>query len=166
VRNKISQYTYDRLNRQLLDLQKEMLDVTLPEIEKAREFANSEENDDMMHARRQQSQYDQRISELSRLIKDADVVREIDFTGRVDYGTDVHLENSDTGVRRWISLVGEMEGTRSGEISFKSLFGNSLIGHAAGDEVEIQTPSGEQTWQILEVKVSSVFANIQSREQA
>ena len=164
MRNKISRHTYARLNRQLLNLQKEMLDVTLPEIEKAREFSNNEDNDEMIHARQHQINYENRISELDRIIKESDVVEEINFTGAVDYGTDVYMLNSETDVKRWIRIVGEMESASRTEISFTSPIGQALLGHVVGDEVEIRTPSGMQYWEILEVKVSNAFSGISEPE--
>lgn len=164
MRNKISRHTYERLTRQLFNLQKEMLDVTLPEIEKAREFSNNEENEEMMHARQHQARYENRIAELDAIIKNADVVEEVEFTGAVDYGMDVYMHNVDDGVKRWVRIVGEMESTNKSEISFTSPFGRALLGHVAGDEVEIRIPSGVQNWEILEVKVSNDFARIPSRK--
>jgi transcription elongation factor GreA len=140
-----------------------MIDVTMPEIEKAREFSNNEENDEMMHARQNQAKYENRIAEIDRLIKEADVVEEINFTGAVDYGTDAYIRNSETSASRWIRIVGEMESNSKSEISFKSPFGRALLGHVPGDEVEITTPGGVQYWEILEVKVSSAFSNTKER---
>lgn len=164
MRNKISRHTYNRLTLQLANLQKEMLDVTLPEIEKAREFSNNEENEEMMHARQNQARYENRIAELDSLIKNADVIDEIEFKGAVDYGTDVYMHNVDDGTKRWVRIVGEMESTTKTEISFTSPFGQALIGHVPGDEVEIRIPSGIQYWEILEVKVANGFIRIPSRE--
>jgi len=164
VNNKISKATYLRLNRQLQAHQQEMMNVALPEIERAREFANNEDNDDMMHARQIQSNYDNRISELDKLIKNSEVIEKIDFTGRVDYGTDVSLKNVETGVSRWIRIVGELESTSKTEICFKSAFGKAVMGRTEGDEVEIITPNGIQYWEILEVKVSSAFSNVSGTE--
>lgn len=164
MNNKISKATYLRLNRQLQALQQEMMDVVLPEIERAREFSNSEENDDMLYARQTQTNYDSRIAELDRLIKDSEIIEKIDFTGRVDYGTDVYLKNVETGVSRWIRIVGELESTSKSEICFKSAFGKAVMGRVEGDEVEIITPSGIQYWEILEVKVSSAFSNVSGTE--
>lgn len=166
MNNKISKQTYTRLTLQLQNLQKEMMDVVLPELEKAREFSNSEENDDMMHARLMQSNYENRISDLDRLIRDSEVVEEIKFTGRVIYGTEVHIQNSDTGLTRWVRIVGEMEGRANNEVSFKSPFAQAFIGHIAGDEVEVQAPGGTQNWEILEVKVSNVFSRTQNSDTA
>lgn len=164
MNNKISKATYLRLNRQLQALQQEMINVALPEIERAREFSNNEDNDDMMHARQIQSNYDNRISSLDKLIKSSEVIEKIDFTGRVDYGTDVNLKNVDTGVSRWIRIVGELESTSKAEICFKSAFGMAVMGRTEGDEVEIVTPNGIQYWEILEVKVSSAFSNVSGVE--
>lgn len=165
MRNKISRDTYNRLNRQLFNLQKEMMDVTLPEIERAREFSNNEENDEMMYAQADQRKYEKRIEEIDLLIKDSDIIDEILFTGAVDFGTEVHIKNTDNDTTRWIQIVGEMEGTNRSEISFKSPLGAALIGHVIGDEVEIHTPGGTQDWEILDVRVSSVFSKLQGRKQ-
>jgi len=151
--------------RQLQSLQKEMLEVTIPAIEKAREFSNNEENDEMMHAQQDQSKYQNRIAELERMINNSDVIDNIDFTGVVDYGTDVFILNTETQTKRWVRIVGEMEGTSRSEISFTSPFGQALLGHTVGDEIEVQSPGGIQYWEILEVKVSSAFSNI-SNEQS
>jgi len=142
-----------------------MIEVTLPEIERAREFSNNEENDEMMHARADQRKYENRIAEIDLLIKESDLVDEIEFTGAVDYGTDVHIQNVNDGSSRWISIDGEMEGTNRTQISFKSPLGQALLGHIPGDEVEINAPGGIQNWEILDVRVSNVFASIQGSKQ-
>ena len=164
MNNKISKATYLRLNRQLQTLQQEMMNVVLPEIERAREFSNNEDNDDMMHARQIQSNYDNRLADLDKLIRNSEVVEKIDFTGRVDYGTDVHLKNVETSVNRWIQIVGELESTSKSEVCFKSAFGKAVMGRVEGDEVEIIAPGGIQYWEILEVKVSSAFSNVSGTE--
>lgn len=140
--------------------------MTLPEIEKAREFSNNEDNDEMIHARQHQSNYENRIAELERLVNESDIVEKVDFTGAVDYGTDVFILNTESAVKRWIRIVGEMESTSRSEISFKSPFGQALLGHTVGDEVEIRSPSGTQYWEILEVKVSNAFSGVSESEQA
>lgn len=140
--------------------------MTLPEIEKAREFSNNEDNDEMIHARQHQSNYENRIAELERLVNESDIVEKVDFTGAVDYGTDVFILNTESAVKRWIRIVGEMESTSRSEISFKSPFGQALLGHTVGDEVEIRSPGGTQYWEILEVKVSNAFSGVSESEQA
>lgn len=163
MKNKIAQHTLNRLNHQLHLLQRQMIEVTLPDIERAREFSNNEENDDLMHAKMAQSQLETRIEDLNKLIKGSELVTSIEFNGSVTYGTEVHIQNEDTGIQRWIKIVGEMEGTSASEISFKSPLGLALEGHREGDQVEITIPAGTQTWNILEVKVSNVFAQLQGR---
>lgn len=166
MRNKLSRAAHARLTQQLRDLQNEMITVALPEIERAREFSNSEENDDLIHARAEQRKYENRIAELQSLIDESDVIDAIEFTGQVVYGTDVSLVNTDDGTRRKVRIVGELEGTNRDEISFKSPFGQALLGHSAGDDVEIRAPGGIQNWEILDVSVSNVFAKLQERESS
>ena len=164
MNNKISKATHVRLSTQLQALQKEMLDVTLPELERAREFSNNEDNDEMMYVRHLQSGYESRIDELEKFLKDAEVIERVNFIGKVDYGTDVHIRNVETDVTRWIRIVGERESVNRSEISYKSPFGKALMDRSAGEEVEINTPNGAQYWEILEVKVSSAFSNISRAE--
>jgi len=69
----------------------------------------------------------------------------------VAYGSRVTVED-DAGESMAYEIVfpEEVDAGR-GQISLSSPLGRALLNKAVGDEVEVQTPSGKRTYQILEL---------------
>jgi len=158
VKNKISQKTHDRLYAQLRQLQHELINVVIPEVAAARDHSNNEENDQLMHAKQQQQNLETRISTLLKFLKSAEVVTHVKFTGKASYGTIVKMSNDETDEVKTFRLVGEMESTEANDVSIQSPMGLAIAGNQAGDSIEIDLPSGSQSWTILEVRLDEQFS--------
>ena len=79
-------------------------------------------------------------------------VTAIDAKGKIVFGSTVQLLDEDTGKEIVYTLVGEDEAhIKTGMISYNSPIARALIGKSEGDVVSFQAPSGEKTFEVLEV---------------
>ena len=69
------------------------------------------------------------------------------------FGATVELIDEDTEAEVAYQIVGEYEANvEEGKISIVSPIARSLIGKQVGDSVEVNTPGGGKSFEILEVK--------------
>ena len=104
-------------------------------------------------AREQQGFIEGRIREVESKLSMAQVidVKSIENTGRVIFGTTVSLQNAD-GKTIVYQIVGEDEADITvNKISVTSPVARALVGKFEGDEVNVQTPEGVTTFEIIEV---------------
>jgi transcription elongation factor GreA len=70
----------------------------------------------------------------------------------VVFGATVELEDENTGSRVRYQIVGEDEADiKAGKISFGSPIARALIGKVVGDVVDVHTPGGLKTYEIIDV---------------
>jgi transcription elongation factor GreA len=70
----------------------------------------------------------------------------------VKFGATVTLIDEDTGNKKAFQIVGETEAdVKSGRVSITSPTGRALIGKKAGDSVEVNTPGGGKSYEIVKV---------------
>jgi transcription elongation factor GreA len=71
----------------------------------------------------------------------------------VKFGATVELVDEDTDVETTYQIVGEYEANvEAGKISIASPIARALIGKEVGDSVEVNTPGGGKSYEILGVK--------------
>ena len=124
------------------------------DIEEARAHGDISENSEFEDAKERQAHCEGRIAMLENSFASAEVidVSKLQPTERVVFGTTVLISNVETGDERSWRIVGENEAdVDRGHISYKSPIGRALIGKSTGDEVEVVTPGGKQTWSVDEV---------------
>jgi transcription elongation factor GreA len=69
---------------------------------------------------------------------------------RIKFGATVKLVDEDTEEEKTYQIVGEPEAdVRSGRVSIASPIGRALIGKAVGDTVEVSTPGGGKSYEIV-----------------
>ena len=92
--------------------------------------------------------------ELEDIINRADVIDVAALTGnRVKFGATVDLVDEDTDAEVTYQIVGEYEANvENGKISIASPIARALIGKEIGDSVEVNTPGGGKSYEILGVK--------------
>ncbi len=123
-------------------------------IAEARAHGDLKENAEYHAAKEQQSFCEGRIREVEGKLGAADVIdlSNINQDGRVIFGVTVEIENLDTEERRSYKIVGDDEADfKLNKISLNSPIARGLIGKRAGDEVKIQTPSGEVEYEVVQV---------------
>lgn len=130
-----------------------LLDVERPRVVDEVAFAAAQgdrsENAEYIYGKRRLREIDRRIRFVSKRI-DSVVVVEGPPPGadEIRFGARVELRQ-DSGKTMIIQLVGEDEiDPSTGRISLKSPIGKALIGHRAGDKVEVPTPRGAVAWTI------------------
>ena len=122
-------------------------------IAEAREHGDLSENAEYHAAREQQSHIEGRIKELEGLISLAEVIDVTRLSGAIKFGATVELVDEDTDEEKTFQIVGEPEADiEKGLLNIKSPIARALIGKEEGDSVEVTTPGGTKSYEILSVK--------------
>lgn len=124
-------------------------------IAEARAHGDLKENAEYHAAREQQSFAEGRIAEIETKLANAHIIdiTQLPPSDKVVFGATVLFIDEDNGEERRYQIVGEDEADiKQGKISFSSPIARALIGKFAGDVVEVQTPGGLKTCEIVEVK--------------
>lgn len=145
-------------HQRLLDDLKRLKTVERPknvrEIEEARGHGDLSENAEFHAAKERQSLLDVQIREIEDKLARAQVIDVSKLSGdKVVFGATVSLADSDTGDKVVYQIVGDHEAEpKNGKISISSPVARALIGKNEGDEVQVRTPTGVRTLEILSVE--------------
>ena len=121
----------------------------------AREHGDLKENAEYHAAREQQSFNEGRIQELEGKLSNVQIidVTKLPKTGKVVFGTTVHLLHIETEQETVYKIVGEDEADlKHNRISYSSPIARALIGKQVDDEVEVNTPGGIVEYEIINVE--------------
>ncbi|MBQ1597941.1 MAG: transcription elongation factor GreA [Lachnospiraceae bacterium] len=140
-----------KLEDELSDLKENKRKEISKKIGEAREQGDLSENAEYDAAKDEQGKIEDRISEIEEILKHAEVADEDDGTGRINIGYTVKLLDLEYNDELTYKLVGSTEtDSLNGKISNESPVGHALIGHVAGDTVEVETEAGTFQYKILE----------------
>ena len=122
-------------------------------ISEARSHGDLSENAEYHSAKEQQSLNEGRIAELEDKLSRAEVIDVSKLSGNtVKFGATVTVVDEDTEVKHAYQLVGETEAdVKSGRVSITSPTARALIGKKVGDSVEVVTPGGGKSYEILKI---------------
>ncbi|MHA6324898.1 transcription elongation factor GreA [Roseivivax sp. CAU 1753] len=121
-------------------------------IAEARELGDLKENAEYHSAREKQGFIEGRIKELEAVIGLAEVIDPKTLSGAVKFGATVKLVDEDTEEEKTWQIVGEHEASiEKGLLNVKSPIARALIGKEEGDSVEVRTPGGEKSYEILSI---------------
>jgi transcription elongation factor GreA len=141
----------------LMEEQKRLKGVERPkivrEIEEARDHGDLSENAEFHAAKERQSLLDVQIREIEDRLARAQVIEISKLSGdKVVFGATVSLADGDTGDKVVYQIVGDHEAEpKNGKISISSPVARALIGKSEGDEVQVHTPTGVRSFEILSV---------------
>ncbi len=124
-------------------------------IAEARAHGDLKENAEYHAAREQQSFSEGRINELENTLASAEVidVSKLNPGSRIVFGALVELMELHTEQTVRYQIVGDLEADiKQSRISVSSPVGRALIGKNEGDTVDIQTPSGIKSYEIMGVE--------------
>jgi transcription elongation factor GreA len=123
-------------------------------IAEARSHGDLSENAEYHAAKESQSLNEGRIAELEDKIARADVIDVSKLSGSsVKFGATLTLIDEDTEEEKRYQIVGDTEAdVKSGRISVSSPISRALIGKKVGDTVEVNTPGGGKSYEILKVE--------------
>ena len=124
-------------------------------IAEARAHGDLSENAEYHAAREQQGFIEGRIQELEAKLSNAEIidVTQIPNAGKVIFGSTVDLEDEESGTKQTYQIVGEDEADiKAGRISVGSPIARGLVGKQEGDSVEVVTPGGRRSYEIIAVR--------------
>ena len=141
---KISQARYDQIKEQLEYLQTVREKEVAEQIKEARSFGDLSENSEYDEAKNEQAKLYTQIAELTDMIENAEIIEVTVDGDAIGMGSRVVLQEKGETEEERYEIVGSQESDpRIGRISEDSPIGRALIGKHAGDEVSLETPSGE-----------------------
>lgn len=142
------------LEEELRELKGVERPAVIKAIAEARAHGDLSENAEYTAARERQSFIEGRISELEDIIARADVIDVSKLDGKiVKFGATVKLSDEDTEEQVRYQIVGPYEADLAkGRISVTAPLGRALIGKTVGDSVEVQTPKGGKSYEIVSVR--------------
>ena len=141
------------LERELGELKSKERPAIIRQIAEAREHGDLSENAEYHAAREKQGFIEGRIKELESVLSRAEVIDTSKLTGSVKFGAVVHLVDEDTDEERTYQIVGEAEANiESGLLNIRSPLARALIGKDVGDSVEVATPGGQRSYEILAIR--------------
>lgn len=122
-------------------------------IEEARAHGDLSENAEYHAAKEAQAWNEARVAELEDKISRAEVIDISKLGGdTVKFGARVTLVDEDTDEESMYQIVGEFEAdVKKGKISITSPIARALISKRKGDSVEVMTPGGGKSYEIIKV---------------
>ncbi|RAP42397.1 MULTISPECIES: transcription elongation factor GreA [Rhodovulum] len=144
---------YTALDEELKALKSVERPAVIRAIAEAREHGDLSENAEYHAAREKQSFIEGRIKELEGLLSRADVIDPAKLSGAIKFGATVTLVDEDTDEEKTYQIVGEAEADiERGLLNIKSPLARALIGKEEGDSVEVRTPGGERSYEVLSIR--------------
>ena len=140
-----------RLKKELADLKHELTFKLPKELATAAAHGDLSENAEYDAAKHRQEFVRSRIAQLEARIRELSMYTVASIPrGVVAYGSRVTVADADTGdeVEYRIVFPEEVDAAR-GHISLSSPLGRAMVNKAEGDEIEVQTPGGRRTYQIV-----------------
>ena len=121
-------------------------------IAEAREHGDLSENAEYHSAREKQSFIEGRIKDLEGVLSLAEVIDPSVLAGTIKFGATVTLIDEDTDEEKTWQIVGEHEANiEAGLLNVKSPIARALIGKEEGDSVEVRTPGGEKSYEVVSI---------------
>jgi transcription elongation factor GreA len=145
---------YSRLEEELRHLKATERPAVIRAIAEAREHGDLSENAEYHAARERQSFIEGRVAELEDKISRAEVIDVSKLSGKhVKFGATVTLVDEDTDEKTAYQIVGQDESDiKTKRLSITSPLARALIGKVVGETVEVSTPGGSKSYEIVKVQ--------------
>jgi transcription elongation factor GreA len=147
--------TYEGLKKledELQDLKVNRRKEVAQKIKEAREQGDLSENAEYDAAKDEQRDIEARIEEIEKILKNAEVADDEFGAGVINLGSTVTVYDCEFDEELVFKLVGSTEAkSLENKISNEAPLGKALIGKVAGDEVEVETPSGIMKYKVINV---------------
>ena len=145
----------ERLRAELKKLKSIDRPAIIKAIAEARAHGDLSENAEYHAARDQQSFVEGRINDIENRLSSSEVidVTTLAASHRVVFGATIELEDQDGGAAVSYQLVGDDEADiKQGLLSVSSPIARALIGKSEGDVVDVTTPGGTRSYEIVSVR--------------
>ena len=141
------------LEAELKLLKSEERPAIIRAIAEAREHGDLSENAEYHSAREKQSFIEGRIKELEAILSLVEVIDPKSLSGSIKFGATVTVVDEDTDEEKTWQIVGEHEANiEKGLLNVKSPIAQALIRKDVGDSVEVRTPGGEKSYEVLSIE--------------
>jgi transcription elongation factor GreA len=144
-----------KLRAELKRLKREDRPRVIAAIEVARSHGDLSENAEYDAAREQQGFIEGRIAALEGQLSQAEVIdpATVNAQGRIVFGCTVRLFDVLGETEVTYQIVGDLEADIDcGQISLGSPIARALIGKVEGDEVDVDTPGGMRSYEVLSIR--------------
>ena len=138
--------------RQLKEIKRPQIVAAIAE---ARSHGDLKENAEYHAAKEQQAQMESRVIVINDTIARANVIdiKKIENIGNIVFSSTVTVKDLEADKKKTYKIVGKDEADISKNlIYFKSPIGKALIGKSLEDMVVVETPSGEKTFEVLDIQ--------------
>jgi len=140
------------LETELKTLKSEERPAIIQAIAEARELGDLKENAEYHSAREKQGFIEGRIKELEGVLSLVEVIDPTKLSGPIKFGATVTLVDEDTDEEKTWQIVGEHEANiEKGLLNIKSPIARALISKEEGDSVEVRTPGGDKSYEVLKI---------------
>jgi transcription elongation factor GreA len=145
---------YERLVEELKQLKTVERPAIIKAIAEARDHGDLSENAEYHAARERQSFIEGRVMELEGKISRAEIIDVKKLSGKtVTFGATVTLADEDTDEETKYQIVGADESDiAKGLLSITAPLARALIGKSVGDSVEVVTPRGSKSYEIVKIR--------------
>jgi transcription elongation factor GreA len=149
---------YEKILRELEFLSRVERPQLVQEILESAQEGGMENNPDFQSALARRHQVERRIKQLQQTLANAEVLVGSNLSPRkVRFNARVKIVNLNTGQEREFKIVGPLEAdAAAGCLSLASPLGQALMGRAVGDRLQVQTPRGLRSYQILEIHMEQI----------
>jgi transcription elongation factor GreA len=140
-----------KLKKELAELKHELTFKIPKDLQTAAAHGDLSENAEYEAAKHRQDFVRSRIAQMETRVRELSMYTVASIPrGVVAYGSRVTIADVDSGDETEYRIVfpEEVDAAR-GHISLSSPIGRAMMNKTEGDEVEVQTPSGKRTYQIL-----------------
>lgn len=139
-----------KLNEELKVLKEDRRKEVIERIQEAISHGDLSENADYAQAKEEQSFIEGRIMEIEEMLKNAEIIAHNGNNNQVSVGCTVTVKAN--GKESTYTIVGSNEANPSaGKISNESLVGKSLLGAKLGQVVQVETPAGATSYEIVSI---------------
>ncbi|MGA0605318.1 transcription elongation factor GreA [Phenylobacterium sp. VNQ135] len=145
---------YKALDEELKRLKTVERPAVIAAIAEARSHGDLSENAEYHAAKERQGWIEGQIAEIEDKMARAQVIDVSKLSGsQVKFGATVSLVDEDTEEEARYQIVGEHEAdVKAGRVSITSPIARAIIGKETGDVVEVTTPGGAKSYEILKVE--------------
>jgi len=143
---------YERLQREIEELETSARGEMAERIKAARELGDLKENAEYHDAKDAQAILETKILRLRDQLTRAQVVEAGSGGDAVAFGSTVEVADRASSRRTTYTLVSAVDADApAGRLSVESPVGQALLGARAGDVVEIPTPKGTRTLEVVSI---------------
>jgi len=144
---------YERLHKEVEALKSKQLKIA-DAIEEARLQGDLSENAEYDAAKEAQAMNSARLSDVESKLTKVRIIEDENIPGdKIYIGAIVNLKDLDTDEKITYQMLSPEEANYDeNKLSIFSPVGKGLMGHAAGETIEIQVPAGVLKYEILKIK--------------